>query len=201
MEEIRVNKKGLAFSVLVAIIVAIAGVSLLLLTVTGVLPDVSRQAYCRAYTGVVSILPSPEEGEPRIPSYCLFEAETESEKVSTTDSTIAARKLAASSIACWEKVKRFGIDRNYTCFELSFENGIPEVYEKNVTEIMEEEGGCRYLENSKYVDKNGNLKDSEKCGSRNRIKWNVEGNVLKKQTLILIEYKQTKNERFIEVSA
>ncbi|MFB6076016.1 MAG: hypothetical protein ABEK17_02630 [Candidatus Aenigmatarchaeota archaeon] len=193
--------KGMALNIVVAIIIAIAGVSLLLLTMSGMLPDVSREAYCSAYTGIITVLPSPQEGGPRVPDYCLGDLKAKEKVFNTVDSEKTARSIAASTIACWEKVEKMGIRENHTCFDMSFPNGVPKVSEKDITKVMEEEGGCRYLQNQVYYDSNGQMGYSENCGDKDRIQWNVQDQKsLHGQKKVLIEYYEMQGQRFIVIS-
>ncbi|MFB6088221.1 MAG: hypothetical protein ABEK36_00400, partial [Candidatus Aenigmatarchaeota archaeon] len=168
---------------------------------SGLLPDVSKQAYCSAYTGIISVLPSPQEGEPRVPDYCLEGLKPKTKVLNTYDSKKAARSIAASAIACWKEVERMGISENHTCFDISFPNGIPKVSEKDVTEVMVDEGGCRYLQNRVYHNSQGKEGIADSCGNKDRIKWYVQGRkALEGQKKILIEYYEMKNRRFIIIA-
>ena len=62
---------------------------------------------------------------------------------------------------------------------------------------MQREGGCDRLENSQFIDRDENLKYSN-CGTKNNIKWEIEGNVISDQRLILIKYDHSSKQIIVQ---
>lgn len=196
------GKKGLSLSIIVVITIALVGVGVLILTITGILPNLTRQAYCKAYTSLFSLVP----GESELPTYCKLEkAIAEEVTIKTTDAKKISRKIAGLSVACWKKIRRYNIRNNHICYRILYQ--VPKgsrtvITEFNVSNIIKEENACSILPNSKYIDISGTVKNFD-CGGRDRLKWKVKTKVLqgpnpavdqyiiKDQSIILIEYNRT----------
>lgn len=161
--------KGLTLNVIVALIIALVGVAVLLSLMSGALPNLARRAYCRAYLGVVSVLPSPPSGSPTIPAQCRI-LKVKEEIIRENNET-AAREIAAYSLACWEEVDKFGIQEDRVCYKLTLKGNI-EVNETAIREILREEGGCEIFPT---------------CGVE-ELEWLVSNITLKGGDLVLIQY-------------
>ena len=92
-----------------------------------------------------------------------------------------ARNIAAYSILCWEKTVKSFKTKNTNCYNLLIEDSPEglEVDEILLTEILVNEGGCSRLENND-IDEN--------CGKSDQVNWEVDGNSITDQQLILIKY-------------
>ena len=164
------------FGIITYAIIAIFGVSLLLLFATGSLQDAAKAAYCNAYRGIMVVLPSPEGGTLTLPRECIVEESMETGVIRDNDTEYVARKIAAYSIACMERANTLNLLDNLTCYELRLNKPV-NVTEYNVTQILIEEGGCSKLENSDYG-----------CGTKDQLIWDVSGGRITDQKIVLIEY-------------
>jgi len=173
--------KGLAFNVIAYVIIALIGVALLLLIITGSLQTAAKNAYCSAYGGIVLILPAPEGGEPTVPAFCVYDQTVEDVVIREGDVVTVSRKIAGYAIACLKKTETLNLDGNVTCYDIVMQN-VTDVGEENVTTILINEGGCEVLQNSDFG-----------CGSRDQLIWNVDGGRITNQRLILIEYNSNNN--------
>lgn len=170
------SRKGVALNIIAGVIIAIAGISLLILTYTGILPEMFRNAYCQVYPSLVSVLPSPEEGMPSPPDFCREKLGLKEKRISSAKVDEISRQLAGYSLVCWEKARRLGLKTDYLCYSIDYltpKSKRKPISEKNVTQALKKEGGCRVLENSKIITPDGNL-ENFKCGKRDKIDWKAE---------------------------
>jgi hypothetical protein len=85
--------------------------------------------------------------------------------------------LLAHIIACWDNAEIKGIYKSHPCYELRLSGHVENVTEGNVTNILIKEDHCKSIENSDYG-----------CGAKNQILWNIDGDIINNQTIVLIEY-------------
>ena len=174
--------KGLELNIIGYLIIGIVGIIILLLFISGPLTSLLRGTYCYFYTNVLQ----------QKSDYCkVTQTGPGFVTISPTSQDDLARYIAAYAIECWRDERPI-VTKQITCFNLNLDTHPGIVYEYNVTEIMEKEGGCAVLENNMIINENGNLiKYPGKCGSADRIVWQVSGNAITDQQLILIIYDTT----------
>jgi len=176
--------KGLEIEAIFVIVIVLISISLLILFVSGPLQDLGRDVFCFFYQNVLQ-----QKHEACKPS----DISHKTENISPSTREELARYIAAYSIACWQKA-RFEKGEYVTCFSLVLEKSPGEITEYDVTKIMESEEGCKILENSIIKDRNGNeISYNGSCGDEDQIDWNVYGNYIKDQKLILIQYNKKSN--------
>ncbi len=171
--------KGLELDIIGYLIIGIIGIAILLLFVSGPLNSLLRGTFCYFYTNVLQ----------QKSDYCkATQTGPQFVKISATTSLDLARYIAAYSIKCWQDERPI-VKKQITCFNLILDKNLGTVSEYNITKIMETEGGCSILENSQIVDENGKLVSYPgNCGSQNNLFWQVSGNLITDQQLILIIY-------------
>lgn len=99
-----------------------------------------------------------------------------------------ATNIAAYAIDCWSKHNP-QISKDIICYNLLLKNNPGNVTEMLMTQIMEKEGGCQALQNSVVTLENGtSVPYPGNCGSEDDITWQVSGNVIDQQSIILIKY-------------
>ena len=75
------------------------------------------------------------------------------------------------------------------CYNIKLETHPGPVSEYNMTYILETEGGCDIIENNVIIDESGQeVIYPGNCGEEDSIYWDVSGNVIVDQKLILIKY-------------
>ncbi len=180
--------KGLEVETIFVIIIVLISISLLILFVSGPLRDLGKDVFCFFYQNVLQ--QTHEACKPSGISH-------KTENISPSTKEELARYIAAYSIACWQKA-RFEKGEYVTCFSIRLEKNPGEITEYDVTKIMENEGGCRILENSIIKDRDGNeVSYNGNCGDEDQIDWNVYGNFIKDQKLVMILYNKTSNKVLI----
>lgn len=181
--------KGLEISLIGYIIIALVGIGILVLFVTGPLNQLLRGTFCYFYTNVLQ----------QTSDYCkATQTGIEFTTISPSTQTDLARYIAAYAIQCWRD-ERPVIKKQITCFNLNLNTHPGPVYEYNVTKIMETEGGCSVLQNSQIIDENGNsVPYSGNCGSDDNLVWHVSGNAVTDQQLILIIYDATSDKIIVQ---
>jgi hypothetical protein len=181
--------KGLEIDLIGYIIIALVGIGILVLFVTGPLNQLLRGTFCYFYTNVLQ----------QTSDYCkAAQTGPEFTSVSPPTQTDLARYIAAYSIQCWRD-ERPVIKKQITCFSLNLKTHPGPVYEFNVTQVMETEGGCSILQNSQIIDENGNsIPYSGNCGSADNLVWQVSGNSVTDQQLILIIYDATSDKIIVQ---
>lgn len=181
--------KGLEISLIGYIIIGIVGIGILVLFVTGPLNQLMRNAFCYFYTNVLQQSSEFCKTGPTGPGYPHITPSTQ---------TDLARYVAAYAIKCWSD-ERPVIKSQITCYNIYLDTHPGPVYEYNVTKIMETEGGCSILQNSQIVDENGNsVPYSGNCGSADDLVWQVSGNSITDQQLILITYDAVNNKIIVQ---
>jgi len=159
------------------IIIALVGVILLITFISGSLDELVKNGFCYFYKKFGS-----ESNMCKQQPTCDVVIKPES-------SEELARFIAAYSILCFEKSTKSLKMKDTDCCTLEIKNHPGNVTEYNVTNILEREGGCNSLENSKIIDDNGQEMDYPgNCGISDELGWDIYGNIISDQELILIKY-------------
>jgi len=165
-------RKGFEMNLVVAMIIALIGVSLFIALTNNGVKDAATSIYCSTFAKS-----SGDIGETSVPEMCRGASEFTATKVQVTDNKLFSRELLSYIISCWKKSDGLKINEKYTCFELQLPGNVANVTEASVSDILNREDHCRSIENSDYG-----------CGILDQISWNVEGGVIGSQTLLFIEY-------------
>ena len=176
------DSKGMEINLIGYLIIGIVGIAILLVFVSGPLTTLLRGTFCYFYTNVLQ----------QKSDYCkIIQTGPEFITISANSQEDLARYVAVYAIKCWRDERPI-VSKTITCFNLILGKHPGVVYEYDVTKIMEKEGGCSILENSKVIDQNGGLvKYSGNCGSMDNLVWTISGNAIIDQQLILIIYDTT----------
>jgi len=173
------SMKGITIEVLGVIIVGLVGVVILLLFVQGPLASLLKGTFCYFYQNVLQQKSEFCKRPIDQPEFVTISADTAEE---------LARNIAAYSIACWKEVSPT-IKKDVICYNLLLDKHPGMVTETLLTQIMEKEGGCYELENAVVVSESGmQTTYSGNCGTYDQIVWDVSGNVILNQSIILIKY-------------
>ncbi len=172
--------KGVALNFVIMLIIAVVGVITFIMLITGSLQNATTSIYCNTYVKLLNIIPSSEG--PTIPEMCRIKKHIESEDLEGTDNKIVSRKLLAYIISCWNNVDALHIEGNYSCYELRLSGNIENVTEENVSRILVREDHCKSIENSDYG-----------CGAKDQIIWEIGGDILNTQKILLIMYDAEKD--------
>ncbi|MEM5812853.1 MAG: hypothetical protein QXG39_09615 [Candidatus Aenigmatarchaeota archaeon] len=176
--------KGLELETIVGIIIALVSITLLIIFASGPLSDLGRNVYCFFYEKVL------HETRKECKDIGVI---GEFVKINTTRSEEIARIIAAYSILCYNKAKFESKLQTIPCYTLEIENRPTEaIAEIDIAEIMKKEGGCDLLENSIVKDKYG-IEKSFDCGDEDNLIWNVSGNVIFDQKIVLIMFDRALN--------
>jgi len=180
-------------------IIAIAGIALLLILLSGPLSSLTKNTFCFFYQKMLhleSYYCKPEVPPSKQVNVCSKAGE-DCDEVATSAEEVA-RIIASYAIACWQTERSAATER-VQCYNLFLETHPGAVTEMIMTQVMERENACKALENSKVVDDKGVLIDYVgDCGSSDNIAWDVSGNVLSTQTLVSIKYDRTQNKIVIK---
>jgi len=174
--------KGLALNAVWAMVIAIVGVLLFLMLVTGTLKNAANWFYCDIYIKVINFFTGREMAS--IPEVCKhFDRDTAKvERIEETSNRIFSRKLLAYIISCWKEAEIKGLYESHPCYELRLPGNVSNVSESNVTDVLIREDHCKSIENSDYG-----------CGTEDQIIWSIEGGVINTQRIVLIEYNGPKD--------
>jgi len=169
-------------------IIAIVGIGLLLILLSGPLSSLTNGVFCFFYQQMLHMESSyckPSATGPNQVNVCAKSKEGCNEVA--TNAEEVARIIASYAIACWQNQR--SATATVQCYNMFLETHPGVITESMMTQIMEKEGGCKALENSKVVDDNGELVDYlGDCGTSDNIVWKVSGNFLYSQTLVSIKY-------------
>lgn len=181
--------KGLAINVIGIMIIALVGVAVLLMFISGSMSSTVKSAFCY-FSNYLDI--SPDFCENKYEPLKNIKLNVDSEEE-------LARQLAAYSILCWKEATKPLKRKDIICYQIFLTKPVGKVSEYNLTKLMEAENGCDELQNSVIKDENGMKVDYPGyCGDRNEIEWDVSGNVIDNQTLILIKYNTERNQIVIK---
>lgn len=176
--------KGLELETIVGVIIALISVTLLIIFASGPLSDLGKGVYCFFYENIL------HETRRECNTVGII---GEFIKINATIKDELARNIAAYSILCYNKAKFESKLKTIPCYTLEIEKEIMEaVGEIDVAEIMKKENGCELLENSIVKDNYG-VEKSFNCGNEDNLIWNVSGNVILNQKIILIMYDRSLN--------
>ncbi|MCK4429023.1 MAG: hypothetical protein KAU95_01505 [Candidatus Aenigmarchaeota archaeon] len=167
--------KGIALNYIIALVIAVTGVITFISLITGSLHGTTTAIYCNTYVKLVNMVPSSEG--PLIPEVCREKGPVHSESLEGSDNKKVSRKLLSYIISCWNNVDISHIEGNYTCYQLRLSGNIDDVTEENVSALLIIEDHCESIENSDYG-----------CGAKDQIIWDVSGDVLNTQKILLIMY-------------
>lgn len=164
--------KGLALEVVWSIIIAMVGVLIFLLLITGTFKNAANWFYCDIYMKIINFFSG--SGLASIPEQCkgVVKGESKREDVKDVDNKIFSRKLLAYIIACWNELEVKGLYESHPCYELRLSGNVENVSEENVSSILVNEDHCRSIENSDFNE----ILDYD-CGAKNQILWSVDGEV------------------------
>ena len=185
------DHKGLELDMMGYLTIGIVGIIVLLLFLVGPFSDTMKKTFCFFYQNTLKQTSDfckgvfkPPESQSVCRQGCDIDAENKEE---------FARLIAALAIKCWQE-QRVKVSNSTICSNLFVEDSYGTVTESYITQIMENEHGCDVLENSKVVNAVGNLVDyAGNCGENDNIVWQVSGNVISDQRLILIKYDTDQN--------
>jgi hypothetical protein len=172
--------KALALETIVAIIIALAGM-ITFLYLTGFFKNSSNWFYCNVFLKIQSLF---YKNQISIPDSCknYIKEEVKVIELNETNNRIFSRILLAYIIDCWNEAEIRGLNKDHPCYEIHLENIVDNVTEANVTKVLIDEDRCISIENSDYG-----------CGIQNQIIWNVDGEVIRDQKIILIRYNSKEN--------
>ncbi len=183
------QSKGIAIDMIAYLVIGLVGIGILLYFIQGPLSSLAKNTFCFFYENLLKqtsdFCKSQTVAMSRI-TICERMKPDCDQAAKTQDDL--ARIIAAYAITCWQDMQ-IRVSKNVVCYEIWLETHPGQITEEDMTKIMEKEKGCNILENSKVVDSNGNLIDYPgKCGVRDNIVWDVSGNMIQNQNLILIKY-------------
>lgn len=158
--------KGLALEMMAYFVIALIGVIVLFMFVTGRLSTAMRNAYCKLLAGISGLLPIPRHLKPSLPSYCVPERVVMEECViRSRDPNAIAFQLASHVIACWKKTGEINVGQDKLCYECYVEYGVNGVVTKDMV--------VSYL--LEYSSKYGSIMD-----------WKIDG--IAEKTSVGIKY-------------
>jgi len=125
--------KGLTLEMMAYFVIALIGIIILFMFVTGRLSPAMRNAYCKILAGISGLLPIPKHLKPSLPSYCIpGKVVMEECIIRSRDPDAIAFQIASRVIACWKKTAEIDVGQDRLCYECYIEYGVDGV----VTETM-----------------------------------------------------------------
>lgn len=193
-----VNEKGIALDVIGFIIIALVGIMLLLIFISGPLSNLAKNMFCFFYQNVLhqssDMCLKEYSGKKLILCENLY---PECDDVISSPDDLA-RHLAAYSVVCWKDVAWSRTTKDIICYNIILKTHPGIVTEFDITKMIENEIGCENLQNSVVVDVDGNLMNYPNCGVEDTIAWDVSNYVIDNQSLILIKYNTKTNQIVIK---
>jgi hypothetical protein len=181
--------KGLEINIIAIITIGIVGIAVLLAFLYGPLSTMIKTTFCYFYENLLKQKSEMCKTTTIIaPEVTICETKSERCDHAAEDVKEIVEYLAAYSILCWRETD-VKITNNTICYQIFLETHPGDVNETFFTYVMEKERGCEVLQNSKVVLPDGTtVKYPGNCGTEDNLVWDVSGNVIKDQTLILIKY-------------
>ena len=175
----RMKGQDLSLNLIGYILIGIIGILVLLVFLQGPLQLLLKNTFCYFYQNVLQ----------QTSNFCSKPTDTIGYITISEDMPEKlARDIAAYSIACWSK-RNPQITKDIVCYNLLLQNNSVKVSELLMTQVMEKEGGCQALQNSAIVLENGtSINYPGNCGTEDDIVWQVSGNVIDQQSIVIIKY-------------
>lgn len=127
-------------------IIAVVGITVLFMFVTGKLSPAMRSAYCKLLAGISGFLPLPKHLKPPLPSYCLpREVVIEECIIRSRDPNFIAFQLASRIIACWKRTGEISVGKDKLCYECYVEYGVNGVVDRDTVVGYLKEYSNRYV--------------------------------------------------------
>jgi hypothetical protein len=182
-------QKGLELELVGTMMIALVGVGILLMFVSGTVRESVNDGFCYL-TQKIGINPA----------WCAPSGLTDGAvDINPRTTQDLALNLATYSIKCWQEAVKPAQKRDVVCSELFLQNHPGRLTEEDFTKVMEEEGGCQILQNYMVVDEYGASGEySGDCGDQEQIDWKVFGNVIENQSILRIKYDTTANKIVIQ---
>jgi hypothetical protein len=185
------GSKGIELDMMGYLTIGIVGIIVLLMFLVGPFSNAMKKTFCFFYETTLKQTSDFCKGFNQPPlsvSVCKQGCQQSAENREEL-----ARLIAAYAITCWND-QRTKVFNSTICTSLFVQDTYGTITEDYITGIMEKEGGCDILENSMVVNPNGQLVNySGNCGGNDNIVWQVSGNVITDQQLILIKYDTDQN--------
>jgi len=160
------------------VLIGIIGIIVLIFFLQGPLTQLMTNTFCYFYQNVLG----------QQSSLCKKNVGSINTEYLSEDTTEGlARWIAVYSITCSRMSLQ--LSKDIVCYDLILQKNPGKVSELMVTQLMENEGGCQALQNSRIVFENGTYGNYPgDCGTRDDLVWNVTGNVIDQQSIVLIKY-------------
>ncbi|MFH0711013.1 MAG: hypothetical protein V1944_00375 [Candidatus Aenigmatarchaeota archaeon] len=185
------GRKGLELDMMGYLIVGLVGIIVLLMFLIGPFSSSMKKTFCFFYENTLKQTSDFCKGI-NVPVQSISVCRQGCDQAAESREEFA-RWIAAYAISCW-KEQRVKISNSTVCYTLYVEDSYGSVAEDYITSIMEKEGGCEVLENSVVITPTGQPVDySGNCGQNDNIIWQVSGNAITDQQLILIKYDTNEN--------
>ncbi|MEM0473186.1 MAG: hypothetical protein QXF88_00490 [Candidatus Aenigmatarchaeota archaeon] len=112
--------KGIAFSTIAYMIIALAALIVLLTLIGNKIYPSAKNGYCKFLIGLRTVLPLPSHMKSDIPSMCKVNDAVymETVEILSGDPLRIAFNIASYSKACWEKTANLNYNKNVLCYEL-----------------------------------------------------------------------------------
>ena len=137
--------RGLAINIIGIMIIAITGVAILLMYISGPLSSTVNTTFCY-FSDYLGISPDFCENKFGLSKNVKFDMDSEED---------LARYLSAYSVLCWKEATEPLRRKDLICYQIFVDKPVGAVSESYFTELMEAENGCDELQNSIIKDKNG----------------------------------------------
>jgi len=191
------SRKGLELNIMIALMIGIVGLLVLLSFFSGPVQQMMSDTFCffnNRVFGALGINLGARLCQP-------LECKAEQLVISPVTREELITQIAAPTILCW-KDKSPKCGKTAICYEIVLKNNPlkegESITESDFTDYLEKQGACGVIENSKVFDQSGQLVNITGCGDEDLIVWNMEGNVIKGQSLILIQYDLANNKIWIK---
>jgi len=168
--------KGLTFSTIAFVIIALVAVIVLLSIFRSMLPEIIGKSFCKVYQAIL-VLPLPSFLKPTIPGCSLT---PNMERVELKG--IGAAKLTDYIINCWEKADLGKGGQTFICYEIFTRTIDTPITEKDVTDIIKQKDYCETLPNN-FLDIEN--QDYDGCEDENLIFWRIDSIEGKDMTIII----------------
>lgn len=174
----------MAMNLVGTMVVALAGIGILIMFVTGTLQSSVEDGFCYLANGIgmeVDSCPKPSDAR-------------HVEELEPYDTEELAIDVAARILDCWMEAVKPLDKQDVVCYEIFLNHHPGPVTEEDVTKILEAEGGCEIIQNVMVVNSDGEeVEFSGDCGENDEIDWQIYDAVIEEESLIRIEYDVTEN--------
>lgn len=184
------KRKGITLEMVAGVILAVAGVGILIAMTSGMLGGTFKDIYCGSYQGITFLLSGGSESAPPPPEQCRPKSEScETVVLEDMDNKKVSLKILSLLIDCWDKYKGYG-NVSKCCGSFNIKDMNKTINESMINGILRNQRYCpQEIQNSEIENPPSGGKKIV-CGDKNQIKFEYEK--IKEGDYVIVRFEKEK---------